>query len=513
MSSAAKVGAFMLVILGILAFFILRIEDVKISRTGNFKKVDAVFDSVAGLDRQSAVRVAGVRVGKVTKIDLRPDGKAEVEMEIDKDVVLHANAQAHVANLGLLGEKYIELDPGTANQPVINSEQQQPVVLRGTQPATIDQVTDQISAIATDVKAITASLRATIGTPTGQQQLQDIVANVDAITAQVRALIAANRANVDATMGNAQAITAELRREIPRLADSIERVANAMSGTVEENRADVHRTIENLKTLSADLRTTSDNLGAITTQVRSGQGTVGKLLYSDETANRLNTALGSVESGVNELKNVLGRVGRMQLDLGINSDYYAGLPQQRVGVENIGGSSRSAVSLRLAPNPAENNRFYNLELADTPFGHQKEKLFETTTIDPATGLSSTVITKETQFDQNYVVSVQAGWHLGNVDARVGLIDSTGGAGIDWRWNPRLRFTGEAFDFSQRYDKNPHLRLFGEYTLREAKPKTPMIFIRSGIDNPFNNTAFIFGAGIRWRDDDLKYLLGSVPLPK
>ena len=512
MSSAAKVGAFMLVILGILGFFILKIEDVKVSRTGNHKKVTAIFDSVAGLDKGSAVRVAGVRVGKVTKIDLRDDGKAEVEMEIDKDVQLHANAQAHVANLGLLGEKYVELAPGSPNQPVIG-EQKKGVVLPGTQPATIDQVTDQISAIATDVKAITASLRATVGSPNGQAQLQDIVGNVDTITKQVRDLIAANRMNVDATMANAQAITAQLKTQIPRLADSIERVANSMSGTVNENRADVHKAIENLKTLSADLRTTSDNLGAITGQVRSGQGTVGKLLYSDETGNRLNTALASVESGVNELKNTLGRIGKLQLDLGMNADYYAGLPQRREGVENLGGSSRSAVWLRLTPNPAENNRFYNVELADTPLGHQKEKLFETTTVNPATGVPTTTITKETQFDQGFVVSAQAGWHLGAFDARVGLIDSTGGGGVDWHFNPRIRLTGEAFDFSQRYEKNPHLRLFGEYTLREAKPKTPMIFIRSGIDNPFNNTAFIFGGGIRWRDDDLKYLLGSVPIPK
>src|SRR2546421_668815 len=275
MSSAAKIGAFMLVILGILGFFILKIEDVKVSRTGNHKKVTAIFDSVAGLDKGSAVRVAGVRVGKVTKIDLRDDGKAEVEMEIDKDVQLHANAQAHVANLGLLGEKYVELAPGSPNQPVIG-EQKQGVTLPGTQPATIDQVTDQISAIATDVKAITTSLRASIGTPNGQAQLQDIVANVDNITKQVRDLIAANRMHVD------------------------------------------------------------------------------------ETGTRLNTALASVESGVNELKNTLGRIGKLQLDLGMNSDYYAGLPQRREGVENLGGNSRSAVWLRLTPNPAENNRFYNV---------------------------------------------------------------------------------------------------------------------------------------------------------
>ena len=80
----------MLVILGILGFFILKIEDVKVSRTGNHKKVTAIFDSVAGLDKGSAVRVAGVRVGKITKIDLRPDGKADRRMDAGELLVAGA---------------------------------------------------------------------------------------------------------------------------------------------------------------------------------------------------------------------------------------------------------------------------------------------------------------------------------------------------------------------------------------------------------------------------------------
>src|SRR6059058_6324054 len=104
MSSAAKVGAFMLLILAILGYFILKIEDVQIGHGTGTRKVTAVFDSVAGLDNKSAVRVAGVRVGKVKDVRLRPDGKAEVELEIDKEVQLHGNALARVANLGLLGE-------------------------------------------------------------------------------------------------------------------------------------------------------------------------------------------------------------------------------------------------------------------------------------------------------------------------------------------------------------------------------------------------------------------------
>jgi len=506
MSSAAKVGIFMLVILAILGYFVLKIERVSVGG-GPTKKVVAVFDSVAGLDNKSKVRVAGVPVGEVTNIRLLPDGKAEVTMAIRRDVELHRGAFAKVVNLGLLGEKYVELVPGPENAPQISEQQ----VLRGTQPASIDEVTNQISAIATDVKAITESLRSVMTGPQGQQRLQEIVENIRQITAQVRDLVAANRTNVDATIANTREITAQLRNEIPRLAESIEKVANSLNGTLGENRQDIHAVVENLRKLSGDLRTTTDNLNAITGQVRSGEGTVGKLLYSEEAHQRLTTALSAVESGVNELRTTLGRANRIALDLGMKAEYQAGggVSQGQVG-NPIGGHTRAAVMLRLVPNP-ERNRFYNVELADDPRGKRVDKTDEFTVTDPATGRSQTVIINETRFERGFRVSAQAGWNLQPLSVRVGLFDSTGGAGVDYQYNNRLRFTGEAFDFSRRYDPSPHLRLYGEYIFRHEKPNTPLLFVTSGVDNVFNKTAFTFGGGIRWRDDDLKYLLSSVPL--
>jgi len=384
-------------------------------------------------------------------------------------------------------------------------------VLQGTQPATIDDVTTQISAIANDVKAITASLRSVMTGPAGQQRLEDIVENVRTITAQVRDLIAANRSNVDATTANARIITESLRVEIPRLAESIDRMASQMNGTVSENRDDVRHIVENLRTLSADLKTTTENLNAVTTQIRSGEGTVGKLLYSNEAHDRLTAALGSVESGVTELKNTLGRASRMQLDLGLTGEYYAGLPAEQAGSPRLGGSNRSAAWMRLIPNP-ERNRFYNVEIANSPFGKRNDKTIEETVTDPATGKSQTTITHQTRFDRAVLVSAQAGWTLAPFAVRLGVIDSTGGGAIDYIFNNRIRITGEAFDFGHRTgESNPHLRLYGEYVFRQEKPNTPTIFIRSGVDNALNHSAFTLGGGIRWRDDDLKYLLGSIPL--
>ncbi|HUP46433.1 MAG TPA: hypothetical protein VM779_13090, partial [Thermoanaerobaculia bacterium] len=427
-------------------------------------------------------------------------------LTIDADVPLFENASARIANLGLLGEKYVELDSGDPRRQAMTGEQ---VVLPGTQPASIDDVTTQVSEIATDVKAITESMRSVMAGPTGEQRLEDIVENVRLITAQVRELIAVNRVNVDATLENMRAITADLRTEIPRIAASLERAADSIGGTVGDNREDLRRVVENLRGLSSDLRVTAENLNSITGQVKSGEGTMGKLFYSDEAHDRLVAALGSVDSGVTELRDTLGRVTRMELDLGVKADYYAGMNDSSEGVENLGGKTRSAVTLHLVPNP-KNNRFFHIELSDTPRGDREDKVVIETTIDQF-GNETTSTVKTTKFDRDFQISAQAGWVLDNLALRIGLFESSGGVGADYRFNDRLRVTGEAFDFGGRRDDNPHVRLFGEYTIRKEKPHTPRLFVTSGIDNPLNDTAFIIGGGVRWRDDDLKYLLGSIPL--
>lgn len=515
MTSAAKVGIVMLIALAVLGYFVLRIEDISLSRSRTTREIKATFDNVAGLDDESAVRIAGVRKGHVTDIKVLPNGEAVVTMEVDDDVPLHANAQAKVANMGLLGEKYIELDPGTPDTPVL--PQTDTITLRGTEPASMDDVTSQVAAIAEDVKAITASLRAVTAGPSGEARLNEIVENVRLITGEVRMLIAANRSNVDATLGNAREITAQLKVEIPRLAASIDRVAQQMGGTVGENRDDVRAVVQNLRGLSADLRVTADNLNGITGQVKSGEGTVGKLFYSDEAHERLTSALASVEGGVKSLQETLGRATRIQMDLGIRADYMAGLSQDRtiegVNTEYGKGNSRSSVGLRLVPNP-DINRFYNIELSDDPRGKRRDKVNVETRTNPATGQSETIVTETQRYERDFLVSGQVGWQLDpSLAVRVGLFDNTGGVGADYRLTDRVVVTGEAFDFGQRRDDNPHIRLYGEYTLRKEQPRTPRIFVTSGVDNALNDTAFTFGGGIRWRDEDLKYLLGSLPIGK
>lgn len=170
MTSAAKVGIVMLVALAVLGYFVLRIEDINLGGSRTMREVKVVFDNAAGLEDEATVRIGGVRKGHVTNVQSLPDGRALVTMQIADDVPLHSDASAAIANLGLLGERYIEIDPGSARAPIVDA---QTVTIRGTQAPSIDDITNEVAAIAKDVKAITASLRGVMAGPAGQQRLED----------------------------------------------------------------------------------------------------------------------------------------------------------------------------------------------------------------------------------------------------------------------------------------------------------------------------------------------------
>jgi virulence factor Mce-like protein len=77
------------------------------------------FDEAAQLANQSDVRISGVSVGKVQKIELSPDGKhalATLELN-DTYGPIPANTKATLRQKTLLGETYVELTPGTASGP------------------------------------------------------------------------------------------------------------------------------------------------------------------------------------------------------------------------------------------------------------------------------------------------------------------------------------------------------------------------------------------------------------
>lgn len=76
---------------------------------GPTHQYSAVFSDIAGLKKGADVRIAGVRVGKVTGFEL-DGGRADVSFEVSSDQVVGKDSIASINFLNLMGQKYLGLD-------------------------------------------------------------------------------------------------------------------------------------------------------------------------------------------------------------------------------------------------------------------------------------------------------------------------------------------------------------------------------------------------------------------
>jgi phospholipid/cholesterol/gamma-HCH transport system substrate-binding protein len=102
-------------------------------RFGGESSYRAVFANVSGLQTNDFVRIAGVEVGKVKKIEVQDDASVVVEFTADNSVVLTEGNRAVVRYLNLIGERFLSIDEGTGGTKRLKPGDTIPMVQ--TQPA------------------------------------------------------------------------------------------------------------------------------------------------------------------------------------------------------------------------------------------------------------------------------------------------------------------------------------------------------------------------------------------
>lgn len=110
------VGLFLLA--GLICFIYLA---VRVGGVGWFEDktypVKARFASISGLKEGASVEIAGVKVGKVAKIEFdRKNYEAVVSMMLSKDVVLQEDSIASIRTSGIIGDRFIKIQPGGSDE-------------------------------------------------------------------------------------------------------------------------------------------------------------------------------------------------------------------------------------------------------------------------------------------------------------------------------------------------------------------------------------------------------------
>lgn len=111
------VGIFVVAGLIALAVLAFRVGNLSSADVTDGYRVDASFENIGSLKVRSAVTLAGVRIGRVAAIRTDPDSyQAIVTLNIDgRYKNLPTDSSASILTAGLLGEQYIGLEPGGAD--------------------------------------------------------------------------------------------------------------------------------------------------------------------------------------------------------------------------------------------------------------------------------------------------------------------------------------------------------------------------------------------------------------
>jgi len=116
-SNELKTGIAVLVAGGILVMMMVQTGALSFSKNGYTVKTR--FGQVAGLKKAAPVRLSGVEIGEVQKLTMiYEEGHTIVEAElwVEQDVKLRKDSKALVSTLGLMGEKYVEIDAGNSKE-------------------------------------------------------------------------------------------------------------------------------------------------------------------------------------------------------------------------------------------------------------------------------------------------------------------------------------------------------------------------------------------------------------
>lgn len=432
--------------------------------------ITAEFESVAGLDEKAAVRMAGVRIGSVEKVEL-VDSRARLVLRIYPDVRIARGSEAVIKTMGLLGEKYVEIIP-PGQRSFRPSSRGNPAGHEGSQylgqgeeimstvsPSDVDRLINQLSEISDDIKQVTASLRQVFGTERGTRSMEDILADLRG------------------TMSNIRDFTDTLRSDGSELVMRLNELAMSLNQVVNDNKDNLKVTLENVKEASRNAELALASIENITRRVERGEGTLGKLVSDDSMYN-------NIDSAAKGISDYTSRIERMKTIVGFRSEY-------------MFPDSKSYFTLELKPRM---DKYYIIEVASDPYAKYTRS---------ETVVNGTVTTVSENYNDRLRFSILYAKRWGNLALRMGLIESKGGIGADYfALKDRLKFSFDAFNFNSTEpgNENAHLKATLNYSISKV------VFLNAGYDNFLNSeraSGFV-GVGLRFDDDDLKYLLGSVP---
>jgi phospholipid/cholesterol/gamma-HCH transport system substrate-binding protein len=462
---------------------------------GKGYRVYGLFKNALGIYEKTRVLSAGLRVGQVEDRSLDQDsGKAKVFLRIDPGIRLYANAVIGKKSASLLGEYYLDIDPGTPFVMKDGKKVEQAPLKDGdqlkyvTEPAEVAEIIDSVNTTLPILRAILDDVKVLTGGP-----IKDIANNTNQMIERNSVIVERLLGRMDEIAATVQGVTKTEADDVKVALHNVREITEGIKGLVGTTQGQVSGAGEDLRSSLQKLQHSVDSLDKslnhvekITGKMAEGEGTVGHLLNDDTVAKNLDSITEDASSFVHG-------VTRLQTIVGLRTEF-----------NTLSSTIKSYLSISLMPRP---DKFYLIEIVDDPRGYRtKEQVAVLDSRVPGGSYSTTTIKTTEQLRLTF----QFGKRLGPFVGRFGVKESTGGLGADlYLFDDRLMLTTDLFDM--RSNQYPRFTARGFLSIYKR-----YIYVVGGVDDVFNYVKsqgpaggffdWFLGIQLSFNDEDLKSLL-------
>jgi phospholipid/cholesterol/gamma-HCH transport system substrate-binding protein len=219
-------------------------------------KVKAYFTNIEGLRKGAPVRMSGINVGAVDEIFLAPDtsGKVLVIMNLEKDVqrFIRKNTEAFVETEGLVGNKVVNLQKGTADQPAVEDGG----TIIGMNPLGLAAILEEITEILGSTKSMSSDLAG-------------IVSKINSGEGTIGKLL-----NDDRLYENTNLILLTANRGLEAAVSKYDTLATLVA----DLGKNINSVVKNADNVMFTMDTLMAHVDGVVKDVRAGKGVVGNLL-------------------------------------------------------------------------------------------------------------------------------------------------------------------------------------------------------------------------------------------
>ena len=288
MTTEAKVGAFVLSSLAVMAFTIIYLLNAQYS--GGSVQYRTYLRYAGGLEPGASVLYGGINVGKVTAV--RPwatdPTRIEILVEVKKDTPLNQKSVAKLGFVSVMNSAALSITTGTIDAKRLPPES----TITSQEAASLDEIAGKLATVADNANALITQAQGELNGISGN--VNHLLANLDTMTGPP------NQKKVQAILNNIDQLIANERPKIDRLTDQLTKISEHaddtilnVNGTVTDLRAPMRK---DLAELQAALEEAKGLMQSIQVLVRANDYKI------DDTMDNLREATENLNQFTNSLK-------------------------------------------------------------------------------------------------------------------------------------------------------------------------------------------------------------------